>query len=224
VTGVGILNEHPLHAALKARYCGTLGRPEADIDGFVVDVALPDEVVEIQTSGFARIRGKLEALLVAGHRVRLVHPVAGERWIVKLDGETATRRKSPHRGGPLDVCRELVSFPQALRNPGFLLDVAVVAEEQLRRRSGDGRGWRRGGWVIVERRLLDVSGVVTLAGPDDLAALLPDGLPDPFTTADLAEAMHRPRGLARAVAYCLRHSGAAEPVGRDRSGIRYRLV
>jgi len=226
MAGVGTLNEKPLHAALKARYRGRSGVVEAGVDGYLVDVALPDELVEIQTGSFSRIRPKLADLLDGGHAVRLVHPVAAARWIVKVpdDGSEPTRRKSPHRGGPLDVCRELVSFPERLAHPGFTLDVVLVHEEQVRRPSRGRAGWRRGGWIIAERRLLEVRDVVTLERPEDLAVLLPAGLPDPFTTAELAAAMGRPRRLAGQVAYCLRHAGAAVEVGRDRAGIRYSLT
>jgi len=51
--------------------------------------------------------------------------------------------------------------------------------------------------------------------------LLPDGLPDPFTTRDMAKGYGRPRRMAQAVAYCLRVSGAAKVVGKSGQEILY---
>jgi len=81
----------------------------------VVDIARGDEVVEIQTRGFGRLRPKLERLLPA-HRVLVVHPVAVERRVVRLDerGEVVGARRSPKRDGPLAIFDELVFLPQAL--------------------------------------------------------------------------------------------------------------
>ena len=50
--------------------------------------------------------------------------------------------------------------------------------------------------------------------PADLLALIPDDLAEPFTTADIAAAIGRPRPLAQQMAYCLREMGALTKVGQ----------
>jgi len=55
-----------------------------------------------------------------------------------------------------------------------------------------------------------------------LAALLPSGLPDPFTTADLAAASGLSRRLAGQMAFCLREMGQIQAVGRRGNGWLYR--
>jgi hypothetical protein len=62
---------------------------------------------------------------------------------------------------------------------------------------------------------------VELDGPERLVDLLPDDLPDPFTTADVADGLGRNRRLAQAVAYCLRVSGAAQVVGKSGQAMLY---
>jgi hypothetical protein len=150
--------------------------------------------------------------------------VAAVRWIVRLDddgGETS-RRRSPKRGIAADACSELVAFPSLLSHPNLVVEVLLVEEEEIRRPDAR-RGWRRGGYVIDERRLLGVHDATELASPGDLLGLLPVGLPDPFTTADVAAGLGRPRRLAQQVAYCMRLSGAVEVAGRDGNEYRYRL-
>jgi len=222
VTAIGSLNEKPLHAALKDWYRRDGDLVEAPVAGFVVDLVRGGLLIEIQTGGFASMRRKL-ARLLEEHEVRLVHPVAAVKWIVKLDahGRAVSRRRSPKRGLPADVCAELVSFPGLLGHPGFVLEVLLVEEDEVWR--PDARGWRRGGFVIEERRLVDVLDSAELHSPADLVALLPPGLPDPFTTEDLAERLGRTRHAAQEVAYCLRESGAVRAAGRDRRGYLYRV-
>ncbi len=166
--GIGLLNEKPLHASLKAWYARPGDRFEVPVDGFVIDIVRDDLLLEIQTGGFASIHAKL-ARLVPSHRTRLVHPIAQEKWIVH---PTSTRRKSPRRGRVEDLFWEMVSIPRLAAHRNFSLEVLMIREEEVRRRD-DRRGWRRGGWVVAERRLLDVVDRVVFEKPEDWLALLP---------------------------------------------------
>lgn len=222
--GIGTLREKPLHASLKQWYSRPGDRLEVAVDGFVVDIVRGDLLIEVQTRGFPSMKRKLTALLDHGHRVRVVHPVALDRWIVRLadDGTPLGRRRSPRHGDPADVCVELVSFPRLLQLPGFELEVLLTEEEEIRRR-GPGGSWRRRGWMVVERRLLAVVDRVPIRDAPDLVALLPAGLPEPFTTADVARQLRRSRWAAQRVAYCLRLAGVIVPVARHAGGVEYRV-
>jgi len=57
--------------------------------------------------------------------------------------------------------------------------------------------------------------------PAGLAALVPAALPDPFTTADPAAGIVRPRRLAQKMTYCLRHMNATVAVGKRGNAICY---
>jgi hypothetical protein len=208
--------EGSLHAALKAAYAGDDGRVEVLVAGFVVDVDRGDHVVEIQTANFASARRKLERL-VERRRVLLVHPVAIERTIVRVDsdGVVRYRRRSPRRGLPIDVFDELVSFPALLAHPNLEMEVVLVREEELRGPPAPGVRLRYGrDWSRLDRRLVEVAGSIRLRGPADLTALLPADLPRPFTTADLVAASGRSRRLAMRAAYCLEKTGVVRCVGR----------
>jgi len=222
---IGTLNEKPLHAALKEWYAQPGDRFEVSVDGYVVDIVRGDLLVEIQTGGFSSLKRKL-AVLTEGHRLRLVYPVAREKWLLKRapDGHSwVRRRKSPKRGGFEDVFHELVSFPALLTNPHFSVEVLLIQEEETRRYEG-GRHWRRRGWVVESRSLLEVLERRLFETPADMVALLPGDLSEPFTTGDLAGAMGRPRRLAQRMAYCLREMGAIEVVGKRRSAFLYARV
>jgi len=212
---IGLLNEKPLHAALKEWYARPEDRLEASVAGFVIDVVQGDLLVEIQTGNFASVKSKLIELTRA-HPVRLVYPIAQEKWLVKLakDGSGQTsRRKSPKRGKVEDVFWELVSFPELLLSPNFSLEVLLIQEEEVRRYEGKRKWWRRR-WVTEERRLLEVVQRRLFETTADIGALLPPGLSEPFTTEDLADAVGSRRKLAQKMAYCLWKMGVIERVGK----------
>jgi len=211
--GIGTLSEGPLHAALKA-WCAQPGDTfETMVDGFVVDIVRGELLVEIETGNFARLKRKLR-LLTERHPVRLVHPIACNRWIVRVeDGEETSRRKSPKHGRIEHIFEQLVSIPSQFAHPSLSVEVLFTEEEVVRCYDPARRACRKG-WVASERRLLRVTDHHLLATPADLAALLPPDLPHPFTTADLAEASGIRRRLAQRMAYCLRALGLLADVGK----------
>lgn len=227
---IGGLNEKPLHAALK-EWCARPGdRIEAPFGGFVVDIVRPlskrprrDLAIEIQTRNFSSLKRKLQELCDIGP-TRLVHPIARDRWIVRLKGkgpEQLGRRKSPKHGVIEDIFEELVHIPRLIANPSFSFEALFIQEEEVRRYAGPNRAWRRKGWVTEERRLLDVLDGAVFESPSDFASLLPSGLFDPFTTADLAKKSCISRRLAQKMVYCLREMKVIVSVGKQGNSIQY---
>lgn len=221
---IGTLNETQLHHAVKHWYADAGDLVEETVDGYVVDLVRGGTLVEIQTRSFSKMKRKLAALLPE-HPIRIVHPIAARRWIVKgpHEGRPATRRKSPKRGEPTDVFSELVAFPMLLAEPNLTLEILMIDEEEIREYDGV-KGWRRNGWVVVGRRLVDVHGTIQLDEPRDLLGLLPVGLAPTWTTADLAAALGRPRRIAQQMAYCLRELGMVEITGKTGNALEYRVA
>jgi hypothetical protein len=213
--GIGTLGERSLHAALKDWYAQPGDWQEVGVDGYVVDIVRGDLLIEIQTGNFSALKRKLAAL-VADHPVRLVYPVVAQRWIVRVDaaGEPISRRKSPRRGRVEDLFAELVRIPTLLAEPNFSIEVALVHTEQVLRDDGQG-SWRRKGWSVADRRLIEVVGAARFDTPDDLVALLPETLPDPFTNRDLARALNIRINLAQKMTYCLRKMRVIAIVGKQ---------
>jgi hypothetical protein len=224
MSGIGLLNERPLHASLKQWYARPGDRFEVPVDGFVIDIVRDDLLIEIQTRNFAAINAKLSKL-TRSYEVRLVYPVVQEKWIVRLatgNGEIAVRRKSPKRGRWEDLFWELVSIPQLLSHPNFSLEVLLTREEEVRRYKGK-RKWRSKGWVIEGRRLMDVLDRRLFRNSADWLAFVPDGLQS-FTTKDLATIADTRRELAQKMAYCLRQARMIELIGRQGRANMYRVA
>ena len=220
---IGTLNEKPLHSALKDWYALPGDQYEAPIDGYIVDLVRDDLLIEIQTGGFSSIRRKVQTL-AENHRLRLVYPVVVEKWIVTLakngTDTLAGRRRSPKRGTMEQVFKELVSFPKLIANPNFSLEVLLIREEEVRRYDRR-RGWRRKGWILHERRLLEVIRRHVFEEPADVLSFIPPNLDEPWSSADLAAAVGQPRWLVQKMVYCLREMGAIRATRKLGNAILY---
>ena len=215
---IGTLGESSLHASLKKWYAQPGDQFEVAVDGAIIDIVRGDLLIEIQTRSLSSIKRKLTRLS-DDHVVRLIYPIAREKWIVRMDktGQTQlSRRKSPKRGRIEDLFMELVNIAGLLKHPNLTLEVAFIREEEVWSQAKTHRRmsrWR-GGWARQDRRLLDVVEQKVFATPRDYASLLPAGLPDSFTNHELSHALGRPRYLAERMSYCLRQIGVLEVSGK----------
>ena len=232
-SGITTLNEGPLHADLKQWYAAAGDLLEQPVDGYFIDLVRPgaaadggDLLIEIQTANFSSLKRKLHAL-TKKHHLRLVYPIAREKWLVKFakDGvRSLGRRKSPKRGTIENIFDELIRIPALLKNPRFSFEALLIQEEEVRHLESEQarrRRWRSKGWVTDERRLLQVVEQRLFETPADLLALVPAGLAEPFTTGELAESLSRPRWVGQKMAYCLRALEVIRAVGKQGNAVLY---
>lgn len=208
------MNEYTLHSAIKQWYSLPGDTFEVSIGDFVVDVVQGSLLVEIQTKNFSAAKRKLQRL-VGDHKVRLVYPIAKQKWIVRVaqSGEPLSRRKSPKKGRLVDLFHELVRLPDLIEHRNFSLEVLMIEEEEVR--CNDGRGsWRRRGVSIKDRKLISVTERVLFKDEKDFLRFLPGELPDPFTNKDLSVRVAVPVNLARKITYCLKKMGTVAEVGK----------
>ncbi len=200
--------KNSLHTSLINLYAQHGDEIEACLEGYVIDILRPNELVEIQTRNFNKIKPKLERLLER-YTVRLVYPIAAEKWIIRQDyinPHILIKRKSPKHGRLEDIFHELVYIPDLLHKPNLFIDVVIIAEEQTWQQDGGG-SWRRRGWSIADRSLVEVYQQISLSTRQDFVNLLPQSLPDPFTSRHVAEKAGIPLGTAQKMVYCLRKMG-----------------
>lgn len=216
--------ETSLHAALKSWYAASHGVQEARVDGYWIDVQINDQLIEIQTRHFEMIQEKLLRLL-ENYQVRLVHPIAAEKWIVRLSQESESvvnRRKSTHHGRWEHIFLELVHIPTLLAHPNFSLEMLLIREEEIRQDNGKG-SWRRKGISIIDRRLIEILERKLIASPRDLRQFLPAGLESPFTNQQLAHQLGINPRLAAKMSYCMRSLNLLQATGRQRNAILYSI-
>jgi hypothetical protein len=222
---IGMLREGPLHKSLKETLARPGDRLEVKFDRFVIDLVRRDgELVEIQTGSFGALGKKLDALLDT-HRIRIVHPIAAERRIVRVDadGEVLSARTSPKRAGALELFDELVAFPSLLTHPNLTLELLMVKEDHIRGPEPVRR--RRRTRDPGQRRLREVLDRIELTRPRDLLSTLNAPVPEgPFTTKELAAAQRCRLMLAQRIVYCLKANDLLEAAGNRGRAPLHRLT
>ena len=192
------MNEYSLHSAIKKWYALPGDQFEVKIDNYIVDILRGDLLIEIQTKNFSTIKKKL-ADLVKNNRVRLVHPIPEQKWIIQVNeyDEIIGRRKSPKKGKLTDLFRELIRIPKLISEDKFSLEVLMTNQEEVR--CDDGKGsWRRRGASIKDRKLIDVNNRILLNNRNDFLRFLPKNLDEAFTNKSLANS----RGISIFTAAC----------------------
>lgn len=222
---IGTLQERSLHAKLKEVLKEPGDQFEVPVDGFVIDIVRGNLLIEIQTRNFSAIKNKLIKLLNT-HKVRLVYPIAKEKWIVREapDGTSVvSKRRSPKKGDFIDVFYELIRIPGLIKHHNFSIELILINEEEVRRKDGKG-SWKRKGWSNIDRRLTDVVGRKLFVSPSDFLQLLPESLSEIFTNRGLADLARIPRRLAEKATYCLRKMGVIEVEGKIGRAFLFKIV
>ncbi len=234
---IGVLQERSLHAALKKWYARRGDKIETPLEGYHIDLVRGDLLIEIQTRNFFALKKKLPKLL-EHHRLRLVHPIAQEKWLVRVaaDGETELgRRRSPKRGRFEDIFDELISIPALLDHPNFSLEILLIHAEEIRRvRGAREKPARRTrfprDWDRHDQRLVQVIASRVIESTQDLRAFLPENLPSEFTNRELAAALGNSaaRGAsyhrAQTMTYVMRQCGVLEIKGKRGNSLVYAIT
>jgi len=189
------------------------------LDGFVIDICRPGQLIEIQTSSFKAMGRKLDRLL-GEYKILLVYPIAVETY---LQRPGAKPRRSPKKASLYALFDELVSIPTLVDHPNLTLDVVLASVTKMQRADPKARRGR-GGFRTIDRTLRHINSTHRFANVADLVELLPEDLPPVFTTADMAEAGPFDRAVAQRMAYCFRALGVITEQGRTKAGIQYALV
>ncbi len=159
MSGIGLLNEKPLHASLKEWYAQPGDRLEIAVDGFVIDIVRKNLLLEIQTANFVSVKKKMNNLALS-HRIRLIYPLAREKWIVKLPKDASgevTRRRSAREDGLSRSGGCLVWWSRDCmrsRRIGWSFFPRIwrrLPRAIWRMRSASGGSWRRRWFIVCEK-------------------------------------------------------------------------
>lgn len=184
--GIGSLGEKTLHLALKYFYEPNAENHERPLQGYVADAFGERGVVEIQTAQTWRLKPKLSAFLPVSD-VLVVCPLAKEKWVIWVDpvsGSIGEKRRSPGSAKPLAAVGELYGLKEFLLMPGFSVELVLLSVEEYRLLDGYGEQKKKRA-TKYEKLPTALHARIRLQTPADYAALLPEGLPERFTSKDL---------------------------------------
>ncbi|MBQ9132997.1 MAG: hypothetical protein IJX64_00540 [Clostridia bacterium] len=215
---IGTLSEKTLHSVLKYYLEPCDDFHEVAVGRYVADIMRDGCITEIQTRSFNRLRDKLAAFL-KDYPVTVVFPIAKTRWYYVTDsesGEVSEKKKSPRRGSVYDAFKELYKIKMLLGSENLYFHFVLLEITEYRRTVRKSRRNHKG-VELVERIPNAIEEEVFLDGKEDFQKLIPEGLPDTFTSKDFAKAIKRPRSLAQTALNVLESVGTVKRIGKDGS-------
>ena len=197
---------------------------EIKIGPYVADICVDGEIFEVQTRHFYSMRNKLKYFLQE-HDVTIIYPVARLKWISWFDletGELSPKRKSPKTGTKYRIIPELYSIKMFISNPRLHFIISLIDVEETRFLNGWSRDKKRGA-SRMDVMPVDIYDEVRIDTMDDYLKFLPDGLPEKFTSSDLAKAAKIPVSSASLLLNVLLETKVVERVGKIGNSYLYCL-
>ena len=194
---INTYSESSLHRVLKQQYATIYGgKTEIQEGKYICDIIANDNtIIEIQTANLHSLSPKLLELKEK-HKILTVHPLITEKRIETYDteGNLLSSRKSPKKENWINLFRHLRGIYKYLEEDWFTLEVIKIsmiekrikteAPVQLKNKS---RRFKRN-WYKTDKQLLEIFERKTFHTRKDYLELLPAGLPEEFSSADLKDA------------------------------------
>jgi hypothetical protein len=186
-TGIGRLSERRLHSTLKFYYESDVSLHEIKVGPYFADILTSSRIIEIQTGDLGLLRKKLDFFLPE-HAVTVVHPMASELRISRIDPETGERissRKSPLHADIYSAVSQLYRIRPYLSHQNLAVRLVFLSMEEFRTPTKKHAWGRHKGSVRLERFPEALHYEVDLSIPEDYRIFLPSNLPKRFTSGDL---------------------------------------
>lgn len=208
---IGTYKEKTLHAILKDYYAPDKSMQEISVDGYVADIYTGQEIIEIQTANFNKMRAKLNCFL-PNYPVTVVYPIARIKylsWIDEATGECSKPRKSPVKGSVYRAFVELYKIKSILSQENLCLCFPLLEVEEYRLLNGWSQDKKKGScrYDRIPRALLDE---IRLEKPEDYLGLIPENLPEPFTALEFGKAVGEKKQIAGIVLHVLNYLNVLE--------------
>ncbi len=222
--GIGTLREKTFHAVMKNYYAPDERMQEIAVGNYVADIYTGERIIEIQNGNFYKIRDKLDAFL-AEYPVTVVYPIPHKKWLIWIDeetGELSSKRKSPLTGSAYSAFAELYRIKNYLTYENLHLRFPLVDIEEYRLLNGWSKDKKRGS-CRYDRIPVALFDEVVIERREDYLQFLPDGLPETFTSAELAGQAKIPARTSGLVLNILTYLEVTEKIGRKGRAYLYRV-
>ena len=213
--GIGTLSEKTVHSVLKNYYEADEMNHEIRIDGFVADICNGQDIIEIQTRSFDRLRRKLSVFL-EHFPVTVVYPIPYIKWIRWVNpqtGEISKPRRSPKKGTPYTIFPELYKIKDYLTKPNLRFKIVLLNIEEYRALDGWSEDKKKGS-TRIDRIPTDLIQEFYLSEPKDYGLLIPETLGEEFTSKDYRKATGLSNGASVTAVHVLNYIGSIERIGK----------
>ena len=222
--GIGTLQEKTIHAILKDYYAPHKDMQEIPINGYVADIFTGEEIIEIQTANFNKMREKLDSFLPE-YPVTIVYPIPRVKWLSWIDqesGECSALRKSPVKGNIYKAFYELYKIKSYLPHQNLKLCFPLLDIEEYRLLNGWSRDKKRGS-CRYDRIPISMVEEIRFDRVEDYMQLIPYGLEEPFTSLEFAKAVSIKKEEAGRVLHILSYLHVIEQCGKKGRAYTYKV-
>lgn len=225
MNGIGTLGEKTVHSVLKSYYSPDHINHEIKVGGFVADICTGNEIIEIQTRNFSKLKRKLTTFLEFAP-VTIVYPIPyikWLRWVNPQTGEISPPRKSPKTGTPYMIFSELFWIKEFLANPNLKIKIVLINLEEYRFLDGWSRDKKKGS-TRCDRIPTALVQEISIAGLNEYRLLIPDTLGEAFTSGDYRKAAKLPMKQAQTALNILHYVGVVDRIGKKGHSYLYSRV
>lgn len=216
---IGELSEKTLHKIIKNLYESDKTFQEVKINNYYVDICKENNIIEIQTKQFNKLRDKVNYLLSLNkYEINIVYPVFLSKNIYYLD-DLSKNKKSPKKFKIPEVFYELYMIKTLLNNSSLQITLLLLDINEYRQRTNN-----RKEYVCYDRvptRLVDE---IKLISKDDYLHLLPTELSEYFTSKELSLITKTDLKYVNKMLNVLKYIGVIEVVGKDGRKYIYRRL
>lgn len=221
---IGTLSEKTTHMILKNYYEPDVDKQEIPIGNYVADIFTGQEIIEIQSAGFGKLRDKLEAFLPE-YPVTIVHPIPHIKWLIWIDEETgalSTPHKSPKKGNVYDAFLELYRIRDYLADRHLTVKLLLMELEEYKLLNGYGKN-KKIRASKYDRIPLNIIEEIVIERPEDLMQFVPLDLEESFTKKQFAKAVRTDERMASLAIKLYQYYGMMEQVGKDGRAYLYEI-
>lgn len=217
---IGTLSEKTMHRILKFYICNDKNYHEIKINRCVADICINNQIYEIQSKDFKRLRTKLKNFLPS-YNVCIVHPIVINKQICYYDkekNETSSLRKSPKKGNCYEIFEELFYIKEFLLNPALQIKIFLVDAIQYKLVKNFNKAEK---YELFPTDLLKEINIVKL---NDYLTFLPPTLPLQFTSLDFKKCANIPLSLAQYTLNVLSYIGVIKKIGNKNRYYLYEIT
>lgn len=223
--GIGTYQEKTVHAVVKNYMESDKTKQEKKVGSFVADICNEQGIIEIQTANFQAMRKKLSVFL-KDHSVTIVYPIPFKKnliWIDPETGEVAERRKSPKKGTPQMIFRELYKIRSFLTDENLRISILMIHMEEYKLLDGYGKN-KKNYASKYDRIPLALEDEIVIEDKESYQKLLPQGLSKTYTTKEFAQKAGITVNDAQKALLLLYEFGIVERIGKEKQAYLYQNV
>ena len=218
---IGVLSEKTLHKTIKNLYESNQDYQEVKIDGYYVDILKDNNIIEVQTKQFDKLRNKLSYLLDHyDYNINVIYPIFNNKVIYYIyDNKIISLpKKSPKKLKYPEVFYEIYKIKNLLSNEKLVITLLVLDIQEYRIKTNN-----RKKYVLYDRVPIKLIEEVRLTKKDNYISLLPKNSGEVFTVKDVCELTKGDNKYVSKMINVLKYLGIIEMIGKEGKKYLYKV-